>query len=109
MMSRSARLGLVLVAALVIAGCTQSEPAAPQTGAPAPTPEAVAPTPEVPAPEANMVPSQPDTPQPPEQPKTDNQDTPTPISAIGKAISGALGIQKDEVPSEAPAYKPPAQ
>ncbi len=104
MTSRSAGLGLVLVATLVIAGCSQSDPATPQAGPPAAevaapaTPAPAAPA-ETPKPEAAP-------PQTPAEPKADGQKSPTPISAIGKAISGALGMKKDEEPPEAPAYQP---
>ncbi len=100
-MSRYARLGLGLIAALAIGGCSNSEPDAPQ-----PTAPTSAETPSTPArePAAANEPAGADAPIAENQPA---EGSPTVLGAIGRAVAGAVGVSENDGPGEAPAYRPP--
>ena len=118
-MSRYAGLGLALFACMLIGGCSDSEPAAspsaPSTSVDTPSvdstgEEAVAAVPaeaatqEAPAVKEEPV-SEPPAMEAPAAATPVEETKPTVLSAIGKAMAGALGTS-DDGPSEAPAYKP---
>ncbi len=126
-MSRYARLGWMLVLALVIGGCrSESEPpqspaqkpptpiAAPSVGgevssampdapvAEAPTAESQTPMANAKTPAAADAPLQPNTAQP-QSPEA----KPSVLGAIGRAFAGVLGVSGQQSPmEEAPAYQP---
>ncbi len=125
-MSRYAGFGLVLIVALMIAGCSDPEPEAAQ-----PTPPTQSETPAVDSPAQPMPLTQSETPtvdSPAKQTpsasasvatmdelpdaETSLADTPaeeakpTVLGAIGRAVVGALGTSGKDEPSEAPAYQP---
>ena len=106
-MRRTAGLGLILVAALMIGGCGEREPEAPATPAPAETPAEAAPADTVQADTAES--ASPDEAEPQAQ-VNESQPTgekPTVLGAIGRAVAGALGAPDEkEERSEAPAYRP---
>ncbi len=110
-MSRYAGFGLILIAALVIGGCSNSEPEAPRPAAPtltdAPSATAMAektPPADTPDPMATGELPGTDSPIAPSQPA---ERSPTVLGAIGRAVAGAVGASDDdEEPSEAPAYRP---
>lgn len=108
-MSRYLGFGLALITVLLLGGCSDSEPDAPQPSPPAsvdtPAVEPAADdTPSaVPAEEATPESAAMDSPAA-EAPAEETK--PTVLGAIGKAVAGAVGASGNG-PSEAPAYQPP--
>ena len=108
-MSRYLGFGLALITALLVGGCSDSEPDAPK-----PSPPVSVDTLAV-EPAADETPSAVPAEEPtPESAATDSpaakapaeETKPTVLSAIGKAVAGAVGAS-DKGPSEAPAYQSP--
>lgn len=108
-MSRYAGFGLALIATLLIGGCSDSKPKATQPSPPASgdtpavEPAAQETSPTSPAEEPMPAPS---AMEPPAADTPSEERKPTVLSAIGKAVAGALGASGNG-PSEAPAYQPP--
>ncbi len=103
-MSRYVGYGLVLIATLVIGGCSDSDP---KTTQPSPPASVDTPAIEPGADEApSAVPAEESVPESPAAETPSEETKPTVLSAIGKAVAGAVGAS-DNGPSEAPAYEPP--
>jgi PBP1b-binding outer membrane lipoprotein LpoB len=108
-MSRCVGFGLALIATLLIGGCSDTKPDAPQASPPISADTSAVDSADVETPAA--VPAEGSAPgdpaMDPSATETPAKETkPTVLSAIGKAVAGALGAS-DDGPSEAPAYEPP--
>ncbi len=110
------RLGLVVIAALMIGGCSSPEPEPSPPAAQPASPAKVSPETEPAAPPADQltpekVPETPAADSPsaagaaaPETPAAETK--PSALGAIGRAVRSSLGATKDDEPSDAPAYRP---
>lgn len=103
-MSRCVGFGLALIATLLIGGCSDSEPDAPQASPPVSADTSAVDSADAEAPAA--VSAEGSAPESPAAETPSEETKPTVLSAIGKAVAGALGAS-DDGPSEAPAYEPP--
>jgi PBP1b-binding outer membrane lipoprotein LpoB len=104
-MSRCVGFGLALIATLLISGCNDTKPDAPQASPPISADTSAVDSADAEAPAA--VPAEGSAPGDPSVAEAPAEETkPTVLGAIGKAVAGALGAS-DDGPSEAPAYEPP--
>lgn len=115
-MMRDAGFGVLVIAAVVFAGCGKSDTETPKAGppvadSPAPTTEPSDEAPEAtPAPEPSEPAAMDEASEADAPAAHEEAAPPTALGAIGKAVANTMGVGNKEVeedmPSEAPAYQP---